>query len=262
MVKGVDVNELSLFSGAGGGLLGSKLLGWRCIGYVEWEEYCQRVLRQRIEDGCLDNAPIFGDIRAFNAEYAGSYRGLVDVVTGGFPCQPFSCAGKRLGEDDPRNMWPATIECIRLVRPSHALLENVPALLNSGYFSRILGDLAEAGYDARWAIISAQSQGAPCRRERLWLCASKSGSIRLDAMQIHKGSNAWLDIRDQCTQRELLVSEEPWSKTDAGIHRGGHGVADWMDRLKAIGNGQVPAVVRAAWGLLGEGGGHGWVRWF
>jgi DNA (cytosine-5)-methyltransferase 1 len=244
------VNELSLFSGAGGGLLGSKLLGWRCIGYVEWEEYCQRVLRQRIEDGCLDNAPIFGDIRAFNAEYAGSYRGLVDVVTGGFPCQPFSCAGKRLGEDDPRNMWPATIECIRLVRPKYALLENVPALLNSGYFSRILGDLAEAGYDARWAIISAQSQGAPCKRERLFLACTNSehGQARMGAVE---------DWQKQVWERNERKCPEFWLQAPPDACGMGHGVADWMDRLKAIGNGQVPAVVRAAWGLLGEGGGHG-----
>ena len=82
--------ELSLFSGAGGGLLASKLLEWRTVGYVEFNEYCQRVIAARIADGHLDPAPIFGDIRAFIADgYAASYSGMVDVVSGGFPCQPF-----------------------------------------------------------------------------------------------------------------------------------------------------------------------------
>ena len=103
------MNELSLFTGAGGGLLGTKLLGFRHIGYVEWDNYCQRIIAQRIIDGLLDNAPIFGDIRAFIGDgYAEAYQGMVDIITAGFPCQPFSVAGKRKGADDNRNMWPAT----------------------------------------------------------------------------------------------------------------------------------------------------------
>jgi len=139
--------ELSLFSGAGGGLLGSKLLGWKHYGYVELNEYCQRVIRQRVEDGILDDAPIFGDIRAFISEgYADAYKGMVDVVTAGFPCQPFSVAGKKAGEDDERNMWPATIDVIRRVQPRFAYLENVPGLLAHPYARRIFGDLAESGF--------------------------------------------------------------------------------------------------------------------
>ena len=125
-----------------------------------------------MEDGLIDRAPIFGDIRAFISEgYAASYKGMVDVITAGFPCQPFSVAGKGLGEDDPRNMWPATLECINLVRPQFAFLENVPGLLSSGYFGRILGDLAESGYDARWRVLSAAEVGAPHKRDRLWILA-------------------------------------------------------------------------------------------
>lgn len=169
------MNELSLFSGAGGGLLGSKLLGWRTVGYVEFEDYCQRVIAQRIEDGLLDEAPIFSDVLAFVSEgYAEGYQGLVDVVTAGFPCTPFSVAGKRAGADDPRNMWPATIAVIRQVRPRFAFLENVPGLISSGYFDTILGDLAEAGYDAEWCVLGADDVGAPHRRKRLWILAHRS----------------------------------------------------------------------------------------
>ena len=164
---------LSLFSGAGGGDLAAQhLLGWECMGYVEWDDYCQRVLRQRQDDGFLDRAPIYGDIRAFLGDgYAAAYTGMVDVVTGGFPCQPFSVAGNQLGADDPRNMWPATIATISTIRPRYAFLENVPGLVASGYFGTILGDLAESGYGARWRILSAVEVGAPHKRDRLWIVA-------------------------------------------------------------------------------------------
>ena len=184
------MNELSLFSGAGGGLLGTKLLGWRNVGYVEWDSYCQRVLAQRIDDGYLDPAPIFTDVREFvKSGAAAEYRGFADVVTAGFPCQPFSVAGKRAGADDERNMWPATIDCIRAVRPRFAFLENVPGLLVSGYFGRILGDLAESGYDCRWRILSAAEMGAPHRRKRLWIVAY-SERQRRNSRQVHTGNQS------------------------------------------------------------------------
>ena len=123
------MRELSLFTGAGGGLLGTMLLGWQCVGAVEFEEYPCRVLEQRQKDGILDDFPIWHmDIREFNRRLAPAYTGLVDVITAGFPCQPFSHAGKRAGVDDPRNMWPATIECVRVVRPRYALLEMAAAI--------------------------------------------------------------------------------------------------------------------------------------
>lgn len=199
----MTMRELSLFSGVCGGSLATKYyLGWRCLGYVENEPYCQKVIRQRIEDGLLDAAPIFGDVRKFiSGGYAESYQGMVDVVTAGFPCQPFSVAGKRAGEDDERNMWPATRNVIRIVRPRWTLLENVPGLASNSkeevgeegeciiyqgnrkankfivkgsYLGRILGDLAEAGYDAKWTVLGADDCGAPHRRKRLWILAYAS----------------------------------------------------------------------------------------
>jgi DNA (cytosine-5)-methyltransferase 1 len=153
------------------------LLGFTCIGYIEIEEYCQKVIRQRQEDGFLDRAPIFGDIRAFNDQgYAEQYKGMADLITGGFPCQPFSVAGKRQGEMDGRNMWPATIDTIRIIRPRYIFLENVPGLLVSGYFGTILGDLAESGYDARWKVLSAAEVGARHLRKRLWILAYANGA--------------------------------------------------------------------------------------
>jgi len=171
------VNELSLFSGAGGGLLATKhLLGWNTIGYVEIDEYCQAVLAQRIEDGYLDPAPIFGDIKKFISEgYAEAYQGMVDVITAGFPCQPFSVAGKGKGETDERNMWPSTWDAIRIIRPRYIMLENVPGLLSHEYIWTIYDDLASAGYDMQWAIISAKDVGAPHLRKRWWCVAHAKG---------------------------------------------------------------------------------------
>ncbi|MBW1976334.1 MAG: DNA cytosine methyltransferase [Deltaproteobacteria bacterium] len=170
------IRELSLFTGAGGGIWATKyLLGWQTVGYVEIDNYCQQVIRRRIDDGYFDNAPIFGDIRTFiDSGYAANYQGLVDVITAGFPCQPFSVAGKQEGESDPRNLWPETRECIRLVRPRFAFLENVPGLLIHKYIQRIFGDLAESGYDCRWKVISAAEVGAPHKRDRLWILAYSS----------------------------------------------------------------------------------------
>lgn len=180
------MNELSLFTGAGGGILGTRLLGFRHVGYVEWDEYCQKIIAQRIEDGHAEKAPIFTDVRKFvQSGAAREYRGFADLVSAGFPCQPFSIAGKQNAENDERNMWPATIDVIRAVKPDFCLLENVPGLLSAGkgaledgserplcgYFGTILRDLSESGYDAKWITLGADDVGAFHRRKRLWIVA-------------------------------------------------------------------------------------------
>ena len=167
------MRELSLFSGAGGGLLATKhLLGWETVGYVEIEEYCQKVITQRIKDGYLDNAPIFTDIKTFiDTGCCELYKGITDVITAGFPCQPFSVAGKQAAENDPRNMWPSTRDCISIIRPKYVFLENVPGLLSLPYIWTIFGDLAKAGYNVRWICLGADDCGAPHHRKRLWLLA-------------------------------------------------------------------------------------------
>lgn len=241
------MRELSLFSGAGGGLLGSKLLGWTTVGYVEYEEYCQKVLRQRIADGILDAAPIFGDIRKFISEgYADAYQGMVDVVTGGFPCQPFSLAGKGFGEFDPRNMWPQTIEVIRRVRPRFALLENVPGLLANKYMGRVFGDLAATGYNYKWLCISAQSQGAPIERERIFIAVADKGY-----------GEAWMggvkDWPSQIWKTTDRKCPEFWVQAPSRDTRVVNGMAEYMDRVSAIGNGQVPLCMAYAFQKLFEG---------
>lgn len=248
--------ELSLFTGAGGGLLGTHLLGWTPIGYVEWNDYCQRIIAARIADGILPNAPIFTDVRQFvQSGAAEQYRGIADVVTAGFPCQPFSVAGKRAGADDERNMWPETAECIRIVRPRYAFLENVPALINSGYFERVLGDMAEMGMDARWGVFPACAFGAPHTRERLFIVAYSNG-IGINGRRKRTRSATSFERRDQSergkcnTARRRFAKTEIWDTKEADILRMADGLDSKMERIRAIGNGQVPAVVRAAWELL------------
>lgn len=238
------MNELSLFSGAGSGLLATKwMLGWRTIGYVEWDDYCQKVIAQRIKDGLLDPAPIFGDIRAFIGEgYAERYRGMVDIITAGFPCQPFSVAGKQKGPQDERNMWPATIECLRIIRPQYALLENVPGLLVHPYARQIFGDLAEVGMDAKWGIFSACSFGATHTRKRLFILAY-SNSLGCARSGVER-KQSWR------TETIRAIQNSDWRKIATGICRMDHAMANRMDRLKAIGNGQVPAVVARVWEIL------------
>lgn len=237
------MRELSLFTGAGGGLLGSKLLGWKAIGYVEINDYCQRIIAQRIKDGILDDAPIYGDIRTFiNEGYADAYKGMVDVITAGFPCQPFSVAGKQLGESDPRNMWPETLAVIRAVRPNYAFLENVPNLLVHKYFGRILGDLAECGYCVSWRCLSAAEMGAPHKRNRLWLVADSKWNIQQKSCNGSSGRMGRLD--------ESMAWDRHWEDMLSILRRMDDGMAYRLDRTDAIRNGQVPIVVKAAWELL------------
>ncbi len=232
--------ELSLFTGAGGGVLASKLLGWTTVGYVEIDDYCQQIIAQRIEDGIFCPAPIFGDIGWFNRSgYAEAYTGMVDVVSAGFPCQPFSVAGSQAGEDDHRNMWPETLATILTVRPRYAFLENVPGLLAHKYFGRILGDLAEGGYDCRYRVLSAAELGAPHMRDRLWIVANASEQ-GLEGWSIPSGSRA----------EHADIGAPGWWETEPDMDRVANGVANRVDRLKAVGNGQVPAVAAEAWRLL------------
>ena len=249
------MRELSLFSGAGGGLLASKyLLGWETIGYVEYEEYCQKVLKQRIADGLLDAAPIFGDIRAFISEgYAEQYRGMVDVITGGFPCQDISVIGTREGLQGKRSgLWKEFAECIRIIRPKFVFVENTPTLTSSG-LGTILRDLAEAGYDAQWCVLGADALGCEHHRSRFWLVAFSQEVSRIQAdkenVPVGKKGQAW----EKSLRGHRKHEAEPyWFLHESYFTRGINDVADRVDRSKAIGNGQVPQCMARAWELLTE----------
>jgi len=175
------LNELSLFSGYGGFNLGFQIAGLkvRTVGYVEWEKYPQEIIKARIKDGYIDDAPIWADIRSFNGT---QYRGLVDIITAGFPCQPHSVAGQRQGEADERNLWPDTARVIDEVGPRYVLLENVPGILHGDagrppYGGTVVGELSEMGYDCQWGVVGARDAGAPHKRERWWCLGVGDASV-------------------------------------------------------------------------------------
>jgi DNA (cytosine-5)-methyltransferase 1 len=162
------MNELALFAGAGGGILGGKLLGWRTVCAVERDAYAAQVLAQRQNDGCLEPFPIWSDVCSFDGR---PWRGIVDVVSGGFPCQDISSAGKGAGLDGERSgLWREMARIVGEVRPSHVLVENSPMLTLRG-LGTVLGDLASLGFHASWGVLAASDVGAPHRRERIWIAA-------------------------------------------------------------------------------------------
>lgn len=162
------MNELHLFAGAGGGILGGQLLGHRCVCAVEWEPYAQAVLVARQNDGTFPPFPIWDDVQTFDGK---PWRGIVDVVCGGFPCQDISSAGAGAGITGERSgMWKEMARIISEVRPRFVLVENSPMLTIRG-LDVVLADLAALGFDARWGVISAADCGAPHKRDRIWIVA-------------------------------------------------------------------------------------------
>ncbi len=236
------MNELALFAGAGGGLLGSRLLGWRTVAAVEIGFEQRATLMRRQEEGHLDLFPIWDDARTFDGK---PFRGRVDIVTGGFPCQPYSKSGAMRKEQDQRNLWPTTQRIIQDVAPRYVLLENVAELLAWDYFGEVLKGLAICGYLVQYAVIPASAVGANHKRARVWIAGIASYALgeRLE------GHGSFRHPRQ--TTEDGYTASRPWWECEPRLQRVDDGVANRMDRLVSVGNGQVPGVVRAAWQLLG-----------
>ena len=171
-------NILSLCSGIGGLDVAVHLAvpQARTVCWVEWEAYCVEVLAARMEEGALAPAPVWTDLATFDGR---AWRGRVHCVTAGYPCQPFSVAGKRRGAADERHLWPQVAGIIRDVEPGYVFLENVPGHLVLG-FDEVLGALADMGFDAAWGTLQAGEVGASQRRERLFClaCANEHAEQR------------------------------------------------------------------------------------
>ncbi len=162
------LRTMHLFAGAGGGLLADVLLGHQPVCAVEINYYCQQVLAARQEDGCLPWFPIFADVTKFDGR---PWRGLVDIVSGGFPCQDISSAGRGAGIDGEKSgLWKEMSRIIGEVRPEYVFVENSPLLTRRG-LGTVLGDLAEMGFDAEWGVLGASDIGASHKRERIWIMA-------------------------------------------------------------------------------------------
>ena len=140
--------------------------GHRTIAYVEIEAFAVENLVQKMERGLIPAAPIYTNLKTFPAEI---FRNKVDIITGGYPCQPFSQAGKR-AKDDPRNLWKYIRKHIEAIRPNRALFENVEGHISLG-LSTVTSDLEEDGYDATWGIFSAREVGAHHQRKRVFIMA-------------------------------------------------------------------------------------------
>jgi DNA (cytosine-5)-methyltransferase 1 len=160
---------LSLCSGVGGIELGFKLAvpKARTVGYIENEAFACAILKARMQDKILDQAPIWTDLKTFDGR---AWRGKVDCLTGGYPCQPFSVAGKKLAEKDPRHLWPEIKRLISEIEPPICFFENVGGHLRLG-FEQVANDLSELGYKVKAGLFTAQEVGAPHKRERLFILA-------------------------------------------------------------------------------------------
>lgn len=210
------LDAIDICAGSGIGSAVWRTIGGRTSCYVEMDPYCQSILRNRIRDGVICDAPIWDDIWNFPWD---EWVGRVDVFFGGPPCQPFSVAGKHLGEHDPRDLWPAVREGIRTIRPRFVILENVRGLLAASpgrwieseegltwnpprpaAIGRILGELHTLGYDAEWDVISASAVGSPHRRERVWIVAHANGerqrqsAVEADSVRIGGTTRVGLEV--------------------------------------------------------------------
>jgi len=218
----------SLFSGIGGIDLGLERAGMTVKWQSEIDPYACKVLQKHWPD-----IPNLGDIKQIDW----STVEPVDVIAGGYPCQPFSTAGKRQGKNDPRHLWPYFRDAISAIRPRFAILENVRGHLSMG-FDRVLADLTEIGYDAEWQIVSAASVGAPHRRERI-ICVAYPNGERWQGCfrtQERKTPLSRLDLQGKdCRWGDHWVIEP-------NVGRVANGVPARVDRLKGLGNAVVPQV--------------------
>lgn len=232
------MHELALFAGAGGGILGGLLLGWRTVCAVEIDPYCRDRLMQRQDEGHLQPFPIWDDVRTFDGK---SWRGCVDVVSGGFPCQDISSAGRGAGLGGRRSgLWFEMLRIIEEVRPRFAFIENSPNLRTRGLVT-VLQGLARAGYDAEWCVLGADQAGAPHKRRRMWILAADTND----------GGERVLPVNAKVARAQADTGPLLWwpDSVCAGVD---DGVAHRMERVRATGNGQVPGVAAMAWRLLRE----------
>ena len=241
--------ELALFAGAGGGILGGKLLGWRTVCAVEIEEYPRNVLLARQDDGSLPPFPIWDDVRTFDGN---PWRGLVDVISAGFPCQDISVCGKGQGLDGSRSgLWKEAKRIIGEVRPTHVLVENSPAIAFRGA-TRVIGDLASMGYMGRNGCLGGFAVGGCANGDRMWILATQANGSMLESVDVSEIEKP--DPKESCRRQfagaiSAMLSEDDYTN----LKRNPDDVADGMDRLKAIGNGQNPIVAALAWNTLRRG---------
>jgi len=206
----------SLFSGIGGMDLGLERAGHKVIWQSEIDPYCNKVLKKHWPD-----VPNLGDITTID-------WGKVerpDIICGGYPCQPFSTAGKRNGTADPRHLWPAMHNAICLLRPRYAIMENVRGHLSLG-FGNVLADLAEIGYDAEWQVIPAAAVGAPHKRDRVFIVAYPDNARgRTPKRGINGNGSAQIKKRQNVAQSGVSRRSKNVADTQSKFGNGGNNYA-------------------------------------
>jgi DNA (cytosine-5)-methyltransferase 1 len=237
-------NILSLCSGGGGLDNGVKLAvpDARTVCYVEIEAYCCEVLASQMEKGTLDAAPIWTDLKTFDGK---PWRGVVDCIIGGYPCQPFSVAGKRQGSDDPRHLWPHIARIIREVQPLSCFFENVAGHLTLG-FSDVVRELGEMGYRTAAGLFTAAEVGASHKRERLFILADhQDNDGGIYKRRGREGAGAVISGRGSCNmenslggtsgQKRLPESGETLSRRAYSGPTGPSGILEYSDILRLEG---------------------------
>ena len=260
------MRHLDLFSGIGGFALAARRVGWETVGFCEIDHYCQKVLAKH-----WPGVPIYDDV----TKYTGT-AGAADIITGGFPCQDISVAGRGAGIEGSRSgLWSDLCRIIGEVRPRYAVMENVSALLARG-LERVLGDMAEIGYDCEWHCIPASVVGAPHQRDRIWIVAYPTQPRELEYKKRADESQKSMETttaktwgqRVQGIIKKSLQEQHSfsWCKDFGGIEelqgrsdipepilwRINDGVSFGVDRLRGLGNAIVPQVAEAIFRAINE----------
>jgi DNA (cytosine-5)-methyltransferase 1 len=225
------VRHLDLFSGIGGFALACRMVGGiETVGFCERDNYCQRVLAKHWPD-----VPICNDIH----EMKGNEYGTIELITGGYPCQPFSYAGKRQGENDDRHLWPQLRRVIETAMPRWCLFENVDGHVTMG-LDQVLSDLAAIGYSAGATVIPACAVGSPQGRERVWIVANSQRARLSQGVQYEVGTILPDEMGGCCNGDQ----ERPAWDGSPEVHLLAHGLSERMDQPAtiALGNAIVPQV--------------------
>jgi DNA (cytosine-5)-methyltransferase 1 len=241
---------IAFCAGYGGIERGLDLAGFehRVIAYVEIEAFAVANLVNKMERGLLPPAPIYTDIKTFPAHL---FRDRVDIITGGYPCQPFSAAGRRKGTDDLRHLWPHIRRHIESIRPVRCFFENVEGHISLG-LREVISDLEEDGYRSTWGIFSAREVGAPHQRKRVYIMANLANTICSRSETGISGSerpnqegNA--GITDNCDSEQGGWQIGMHWPPEPRVGRVVDGCANRVDRIRLLGNAVVPKTAAKAW---------------
>ena len=240
---------LDLFSGIGGFSIGLEKAGFETVAFCEIERYCQEVLRRHWPD-----TPIYDDVRSLTGQQLRA-DGIVrpDVIVGGYPCQPFSVAGKQRGAEDDRHLWPEVYRLVKEIRPTWGIFENVAGHITMG-LDEVLSDLEAEDYAARPFVIPACGVDAPHRRDRVWIVAKNVADSESNGLQggakTRRTKKDWTKSNDQQPERCSSAYQPPKDRQavwqpEPNVGRVAYGVSARSHRIKALGNAVVPQIPEA-----------------